>query len=104
MSLETLEKELPEFAQLFTNADKQNMMFYAALRSINSLKSNPIKLGVYLRDIGNKHKMLGLTHYHMEIGKEAFEQAILTGGKSLTHDERQFYIDSFSQIEKAMGF
>ncbi|PHS78357.1 MAG: hypothetical protein COB59_07540 [Rhodospirillaceae bacterium] len=99
-----LQNDLPEFTQLFTNPEKQHMMFYAALRSIDGLKDNKTKLAVYLRSIGVKHKMLGLTHYHMEIGRNAFEQAIFAGGKDLTHDQRQFYIDSFSQIEKNMGF
>ncbi|PCI41713.1 MAG: hypothetical protein COB46_02680 [Rhodospirillaceae bacterium] len=78
---EVLQADLPEFTQLFANPEKQHMMFYAALRSIDGLKDDKIKLAVYLRSIGDKHKMLGLTH-----------------------DERQFYIDSFSHIEKAMGF
>lgn len=99
-----LESELPEFTQLFSNPKKQKMMFYAALRSINALKNNKVKLIKYLKTIGDKHKMLGLSHYHMEIGRLAFEQAVLAGGEKLTPDQRLFYINSYVEIEKAMGF
>ena len=40
----------------------------------------------------------------MEIGREAFEQAIEAGGENMSRDDKQFYLGAYDALVVGMGF
>ncbi|PCI37665.1 MAG: hypothetical protein COB46_13135 [Rhodospirillaceae bacterium] len=101
---EILFEIMPETQAMFESTEAQKQMFSSALMSIGHWEFGDAQLLFYLETLGKKHKDLGLTTEHMQMGKRAFVEAIEVGGKDLSEDRKQYFINVFNELERMMGF
>ena len=101
---EVLFEKLPDIETKFGDKPNQKTMFIVALRSIGDCARGDGQLADYMKMLGAKHRGYGLTEQHMEIGRQAFEQAIEVGGGNLNSQRKQRYLDAFTELERMMGF
>jgi len=101
---EVLFEKMPELEGLFGDELKQANMFIVALQSIADKAQGDRNLADYMKMLGEKHRKVGLNRFQMELGREAFEQAVEAGGKNLDREQKQRYLDAFTELERAMGF
>ncbi len=101
---EVLIKKAPDIAVKFGDMQRQKTMMIVALRSIDDKVRDDGQLKDYMVMLGEKHKGYGFTEQHMKIGREAFEAAIDAGGKDISEERKQVYLDAFTELERMMGF
>ena len=101
---EVLFEKMPALEIMFADKHKQTSMFIVALQSIGDKARGDTQLADYLKMLGDKHKGFGLLRIHMEMGREAFEQALEAGSKDASDEEKQHYLKAFTELERSMGF
>jgi hemoglobin-like flavoprotein len=101
---EVLFERMPSLETLFGDKKKQECMFIVVLQTISDNANGDIMVSDYLKVLGEKHKAFGLRPVHMEMGRQAFEQAIVAGGINLNSADGQFYMESYDTLIKWMRF
>jgi len=101
---EVLFAEIPAIRSKFENVESQTAMFQVALKFVLSERRGSEKLQTFLKDLGVRHRKLGLQRMHLRIGRRAFSSALLAGDPRIDQEAMDEYSRIFTMLEEAMGF
>jgi len=101
---EVIFEELPAFRERFSNVESQTRMFQVALKFVLSENHESEKLQNFLKDLGGRHRKLGLQRMHMRIGRKAFKSALIAGDPKIDKATIAKHMNVFAMLEEAMGF
>lgn len=101
---ERLFARFPGIKAQLADKGKRERMFVAILMSVDDAVHGRVPETAYLQSLHERHRMIGVGRVHITAAREAFAQAIEAGGRQLSEERRQLYLDAFTEIERAMGF
>lgn len=96
--------QIPGAKTMFRHIESQQQMFRIALKTVMQNKDDDDMLWSFIAKLGLKHKDFGVQRVHMEIGRDAFLEAMKAGDPNLSKQDLKRLLLIFDKLKNSMGF